>query len=91
MTAPSGAEFARLSALIARQREQLRRLESGAAARSVIDLARGILMERLGCSPAEAQAQLEHLSAESGTSLDELAGQIAGARPGRRHGRRPGR
>ena len=79
MTAPSGAEFARLSALIARQREQLRRLESGAAARSVIDLARGILMERLGCSPAEAQAQLEHLSAESGTSLDELAGQITGA------------
>ena len=79
MTAPSGAEFARLSALIARQREQLRRLESRAATRSVIDLARGILMERLGCSPAEAQAQLEHLSAESGTSLDELAGQIAGA------------
>ena len=79
MTAPSGPEFARLSALIASQREQLRRLESTAAARSVIDLARGILMERLGCSPAEAQAQLEHLSAESGTSLDELAGQITGA------------
>ncbi len=79
MTVPSGVEFARLSALIARQRDQRRRLESGAAARSVIDLARGILMERLGCSPAEAQAQLEHLSAESGTSLDELAGQITGA------------
>ena len=55
----------------------------------MIDLARGILMERLGCSPAEAQAQLEHLSAESGTSLDELAGQITGA--DRRHGRRRGR
>ncbi len=79
MTVPSGAEFARLSALIARQREQRRRLEAGAAVRSVIDLARGILMERLGCSPAEARAQLEHLSAESGTSLDELAGQITGA------------
>ena len=79
MTVPSGAEFARLSALIAQQREQRRRLEAGAAVRSVIDLARGILMERLGCSPAEARAQLEHLSAESGTSLDELAGQITGA------------
>src|ERR1700745_3837078 len=37
-----------------------------------------MLMERLGCSPAEAQAQLEHLSAESGTNLAELAAQITG-------------
>ncbi len=53
-------------------------MQSGAATRSVVDLARGILMERLRCSPAEAQAQLAHLSAESGTSLAELAAQIAG-------------
>ncbi len=51
-------------------------MQSGAAARSVVDLARGMLMERLRCSPAEAQAQLAHLSAESGTSLAELAAQI---------------
>jgi serine phosphatase RsbU (regulator of sigma subunit) len=67
-----------LSALIARQRRELDRLQADAAARSVVDLARGMLMERLGCSPAEAQAQLEHLSAESGTSLAELAAQITG-------------
>ena len=53
-------------------------MQSGAATRSVVDLARGILMERLRCSPAEAQAQLAHLSAESGTSLAELAAQITG-------------
>ena len=53
-------------------------MQSGTAARSVVDLARGILMERLRCSPAEAQAQLAHLSAESGTSLAELAAQITG-------------
>ena len=53
-------------------------MQSGAAARSVVDLARGVLMERLRCSPAEAQAQLAHLSAESGTSLAELAAQITG-------------
>jgi serine phosphatase RsbU (regulator of sigma subunit)/PAS domain-containing protein len=68
----------RLSALIARQRRELDRLQADAAVRSVVDLARGMLMERLGCSPAEAQAQLEHLSAESGTSLAELAAQITG-------------
>jgi serine phosphatase RsbU (regulator of sigma subunit) len=44
----------------------------------VVDLARGMLMERLRCSPAEAQAQLAHLSAESGTSLAELAALITG-------------
>ena len=78
MTAASGGEFARLSALIARQRRELDRAQADAAARSVADLARGMLMERLGCSPAEAQAQLEHLSAESGTRLTELAAQITG-------------
>jgi serine phosphatase RsbU (regulator of sigma subunit) len=78
VTAPSGADFTRLSELIARQRQELDGLQSAAAARSVVDLARGVLMERLGCSPAEAQEQLEHLSAESGTGLAELAAQITG-------------
>ena len=59
-------------------------MQARAAARAVVDLARGMLMERLRCSPAEAQAQLAHLSAESGTSLTELAAQITGsqAQPG---------
>ncbi len=78
VTAPSGADFARLSALIARQRDQLQQLESRTAAQSVVDLARGMLMERLGCSSTEAQSQLEHLSAEARTSVPELASQITG-------------
>jgi serine phosphatase RsbU (regulator of sigma subunit) len=78
VTAPSGTDLARLTALIARQRQELDGLQSAAAARSVVDLARGMLMERLGCSPAEAQEQLEHLSAESGTSLADLAAQVTG-------------
>ncbi|HEY9244204.1 MAG TPA: ANTAR domain-containing protein, partial [Streptosporangiaceae bacterium] len=78
MTAPSGADFTRLSALIARQRQELDGLQSAAVARSVVDLARGVLMERLRCSPAEAREQLEHLAAGSGTSVAELAAQITG-------------
>jgi serine phosphatase RsbU (regulator of sigma subunit) len=78
VAAASGGEFTRLSAVIARQRRELDRMQSAAAARSVVDLARGMLMERLSCSAAEAQAQLAHLSAESGTSLTELAAQITG-------------
>ena len=47
MPAATGGELPRLSALIARQREELDQLTAAAAARSVIDLARGVLMERL--------------------------------------------
>jgi serine phosphatase RsbU (regulator of sigma subunit) len=78
VAAASGDDFARLSGLITRQRQELDQTRSEAAARSVVDLARGMLMERLGCTAAEAQAQLAHLSAESGTSVPELAAQIAG-------------
>ncbi|HEY1639441.1 MAG TPA: SpoIIE family protein phosphatase [Streptosporangiaceae bacterium] len=78
MPAATGGELHRLSALIARQREELDQLTAAAAARSVIDLARGVLMERLGCSAAEARAQLERLSRDSSASVTELAAQIAG-------------
>jgi len=78
LTTASGAEFIRLSALIARQRRELDRLAAQAAARSVVDLARGALMERLHCSAAQAQEQLVALSMEAGTSILELAAQITG-------------
>jgi serine phosphatase RsbU (regulator of sigma subunit) len=78
LTTASGAEFLRLSALIARQRRELDRLEAQAAARAVVDLARGVLMERLRCSAGQAQEQLLALSREAGTSILELAAQITG-------------
>jgi PAS domain-containing protein len=76
VTGPSGADIARLNALVARQRRELDKLRSAAAARSVVDLARGMLMEQLGCTPAEAQRQLARLAAESGVTTTELAAQI---------------
>ena len=66
----------RLNALVARQRRELDKLRSVAAARSVVDLARGMLMEQLGCTPAEAQRQLTRLAAESGVTTTELAALI---------------
>ena len=76
VTEPSGADMARLNALVERQRRELDKLRTAAAARSVVDLARGMLMEQLGCTPAEAQRQLVHLAAESGVTTTELAAQI---------------
>jgi serine phosphatase RsbU (regulator of sigma subunit) len=78
VTAPGGGEFRRLSALIARQRHDLDRMQAQAASRSVVDLARGVLMAQLGCSPAQAQEQLIRLSEDSNTSVADLAAQITG-------------
>ena len=77
---PSGPEIARLRALVARQRRELDAARSGAAARSVIDVATGMLMEQLHCSPAQARRQLDSLAGESGETVADLAAQIAGQR-----------
>ncbi len=82
MTAASGDRAAaRLTTLIARQRDELDAARSQAAARAVVDLARGMLMERLGCGPAEAQRQLAHLAAEAGTTVAELAAEVTSQHP----------
>src|SRR5215470_20395367 len=81
VTEPSGADVVRLNALVTRQRRELDRLRSQAARRSIADLARGMLMEQLGCTPAEAQRQLIRLARESGISATELAGQITRQEP----------
>jgi PAS domain-containing protein len=81
VTEPSGADVVRLNALVARQRRELDRLRSQAARRSIVDLARGMLMEQLGCTSAEAQRQLARLARESGTSATELAAQITRQEP----------
>src|SRR5215469_3987147 len=81
VTERSGAEVVRLIALVARQRRDLDRLRSQAACRSIVDLARGMLMEQLGCTPAEAQRQLARLARESGISATELAAQITRQNP----------
>ena len=76
MTEANGTDLVRLNALVGRQRRELDELRSAAAARSVVDLARGMLMEQLGCTPAEAQRQLVRLAADSGITATELAAQI---------------
>src|SRR5215470_4810276 len=81
VTEPSGADVVRLNALVARQRRELDRLRSQAAGRSIVDLARGMLMEQLGCTSAEAQRQLARLARESGISATELAAQITRQKP----------
>jgi serine phosphatase RsbU (regulator of sigma subunit) len=62
--------------VITRQRRELDLLGSQMRARAVVDLARGMLMEQLGCTPAQAQRQLTRLASESHVGVTELAAQI---------------
>lgn len=78
VTAVSSADVSRLTALIARQRRELDLMRAQAAARSVVDAAQGMLMERLGCSPAEATEQLTGLARQAGLTLAELAAEVTG-------------
>jgi serine phosphatase RsbU (regulator of sigma subunit)/PAS domain-containing protein len=72
------AELRRLAAVIDRQRQELEHARAEAAARSVADMAKGVLIERLGCTPAEATTQLTALAREAGTPVAEIAAAIIG-------------
>ena len=69
-------DVSRLVAVIERQRRELDRLRAAAADLSVIAMARGALMERLGLSSADAASQLAQLSAATGVSLGEMAAAV---------------
>src|SRR6516165_2677303 len=69
-------DMTRLIAVIERQRRELDRIRAAAADQSVIAMARGALMERLGLSSADAASQLTKLSAATGVSLSEMAATV---------------
>jgi serine phosphatase RsbU (regulator of sigma subunit)/PAS domain-containing protein len=66
----------RLIAVIDRQRRELDRIRAAAADQSVVAMAKGALMERLGLSLAEAGNQLAELSAATGIPPAEMAAAV---------------
>src|SRR5512142_2224057 len=71
----------RLITVIDLQRRELDRIRASVAQESVVAMARGALMERLGLSSAEAAAQLAELSAATAIPLAEMAAAVL-AEPG---------
>jgi hypothetical protein len=69
----SDDDVLRLTAVIERQRRVLDQIQAAAAGESVVAMARGALMERLGLSSAEAASQLSELSAATGIPVAEMA------------------
>ncbi|GAA1535650.1 SpoIIE family protein phosphatase [Actinomadura kijaniata] len=66
----------RLAATVERLRREVRRAQAAADGRGVIELAKGVLVERLHCGPAEAARQLHELADEAGVTPLELAAEI---------------
>ncbi|MFC8362611.1 SpoIIE family protein phosphatase [Streptomyces griseorubiginosus] len=80
---PSGAKLreeaspvGRLAATVARLREEVRAAQAEADGRALIELAKGILVERLGCGPAQASRQLTELAEQAGVTPLEFAVEV---------------
>lgn len=63
----------RLAATVERLRREVRAAQAEADGRALIELAKGILVERLGCGPAQASRQLAELTAQAGVTPLEFA------------------
>ncbi|WP_406011544.1 SpoIIE family protein phosphatase [Streptomyces sp. NBC_00637] len=75
---PEGAAAApspvgRLAATVDRLRREVIKAQAEADGRALVELAKGILVERLGCGPSEAAQQLSALAGQSGLSPLEFA------------------
>lgn len=58
----------RLVATVERLRREVREAHAAADGRALVELAKGILMGRLNCTPAAAARQLDELCCEAGLS-----------------------
>ncbi|MEU9079277.1 SpoIIE family protein phosphatase [Kitasatospora sp. NPDC048538] len=66
----------RLAATVERLREELARARSDAAGRSLVELAVGVLVERLRCGPTEASVQLTTLAEQAGVPVLDVAADL---------------
>ena len=66
----------RLAATVERLRDEVRAARADADGRALVEVAKGILIERLHCGPAHAARQLAELADQSGLSTLELAADI---------------
>ncbi|MFE6486967.1 SpoIIE family protein phosphatase [Streptomyces sp. NPDC057757] len=63
----------RLAATVDRLRREVQAAQAEADGRALIELAKGILVERLGCGPAQAARQLTELTEQGNVGMLELA------------------
>ncbi|MEQ0565573.1 SpoIIE family protein phosphatase [Amycolatopsis sp. NEAU-NG30] len=72
------ANLARLADTVARLRGEVDHAHAVADGRALIELAKGVLMERLHCTPSDAARQLETLAGRAGMTPLEFAADVVG-------------
>ncbi|AXB42089.1 SpoIIE family protein phosphatase [Amycolatopsis albispora] len=70
------ADLSRLAATVERLRAEVRQAHAEAEGRALVELAKGILVERLHCGPSQAARQLAELAGRAGVPQLELAADI---------------
>ncbi|GAA3058782.1 SpoIIE family protein phosphatase [Streptomyces glomeratus] len=73
---PSVSPVGRLAATVERLRREVLAAHAEADGRALVELAKGILVERLGCGPAQAARQLAELTEQAGTTPLEFAVEV---------------
>ncbi|MEC3952045.1 SpoIIE family protein phosphatase [Nocardia sp. CDC153] len=71
-----GSELIRIAATVERLRSEIRAAHASADARAVVEMAKGILVERFRCAPAHAARQLDLLSERAGLTRLEFAADL---------------
>ncbi|WP_416071382.1 SpoIIE family protein phosphatase [Streptomyces sp. ME02-8801-2C] len=71
--AAAPSRVGRLAATVERLRREVRTAHAEADGRALIELAKGILVERLGCGPSQAARQLAELTEQAGVTPLEFA------------------
>ncbi|AYF77697.1 ANTAR domain-containing protein [Nocardia yunnanensis] len=69
-------DLTRLAATVQRLRAEIQQAQVTADGRALIEMAKGILVERLACGPSEAARQLDSLSEQAGLTALELAADL---------------
>ncbi|MEU6187659.1 SpoIIE family protein phosphatase [Nocardia sp. NPDC047038] len=73
---PVGPAVHRLAATVERLRAQIQQAQATADGRALIEMAKGVLVERLHCGPAQAARQLDALAERAGITPLELAAEL---------------
>ncbi|WP_037681223.1 SpoIIE family protein phosphatase [Streptomyces albus] len=74
--AVADAGVSRLAATVERLRREVREAHAAADGRALVELAKGIFVERLRCSPAQAARELDRLAEQAGVGRLELAAEV---------------
>jgi serine phosphatase RsbU (regulator of sigma subunit)/PAS domain-containing protein len=78
---PGEPDLERLSLVVTRQQQDLARTRELVEHTLILERAKGVLIERLGCSPTEAADHLTHLAERAGLTVLDIAAEVGGGPP----------